>query len=116
MPGLNFYGLKTCDTCRKALKALAANGADVLYHDLRAEGVSKKRIETWAKAVGWESLLNKSSMTWRGLDDEDKADVDEKKAIALMTDNPTLIKRPIIEKGPTEVYVGWGDDVRNKVL
>jgi len=112
---MKFYGLKTCDTCRKAVKALEKAGAEFKVIDLRDDGVTKKQIETWAKAVGWEALLNKSSATWRGLDDAAKEGVDEKKAVALMAEHPTLIKRPVIERGPTQVFVGWSDDVLKAV-
>jgi Spx/MgsR family transcriptional regulator len=116
MADLAFYGLKTCDTCRKALKALDAKGADVAFHDVRAEGVPRRLVEKWAKAAGWENLLNKSSTTWRELPEKDKANVDEKKAIALMAAHPTLIKRPVIEKGATQIYVGWSDATQKAVL
>ncbi|MEZ5894098.1 MAG: Spx/MgsR family RNA polymerase-binding regulatory protein [Parvularculaceae bacterium] len=110
------YGLKNCDTCKKVRKELDAASVAVEFHDLRDDGVTKSQIEKWAKAAGWEAMLNKSSTTWRGLADADKLNVDEKKAIALMAANPTLIKRPIIEKGPTQVFVGWSKDVQAKVL
>lgn len=113
---LQFYGLKTCDTCRKALKALDAEGVDVAFHDVRAEGIPKQLVEKWTKTAGWEVLLNKSSTTWRELPDKDKANLDEKKAIALMTAHPTLIKRPVIEKGATNVYVGWSGATQKAVL
>ncbi|MCA8895011.1 MAG: hypothetical protein KDA48_07110, partial [Amphiplicatus sp.] len=97
MAVLKIYSLKTCDTCRKAIKALEGAGADLKIVDVRTDGVTKKQIEVWAKAVGWEKLLNKSSTTWRGLDDSDKEGVNEKRAVALMAVHPTLIKRPVIE-------------------
>ena len=115
-PLLHLYGLKTCDTCRKALKALDAKGVDVAFHDVRAEGVSIKQIERWASAVGWERLLNKASTTWRALPDSDKEGVGKAKAIALMAAHPTLIKRPVIERGSTEVHIGWSDETRKAVL
>ncbi|MEX0644587.1 MAG: Spx/MgsR family RNA polymerase-binding regulatory protein [Parvularculaceae bacterium] len=113
---LRFYGLKTCDTCRMALKALDAKGVDIAFHDVRADGVTKKQIEKWAKAVGWEALLNKSSTTWRALPEAEKADVGKAQAIALLLKHPTAIKRPVIERGPTEVHVGWSDAVQKAVL
>lgn len=116
MSVMKFYGLKTCDTCRKAVKALEGAGADFEFVDVRGDGVTKKQIEAWAKAVGWEALLNKSSATWRGLADEDKAGVDQKKAVALMAEHPTLIKRPVIERGPTQVFVGWTEDVQTALI
>ena len=113
---MNLYGLKNCDTCKKARKALEAAGKEFAFHDLRAEGVTKAQLATWAEIAGWERLLNKSSTTWRGLSDADKDGVAEKKALALMAAHPTLIKRPVIENGPTQVFVGWSKDVQDKVL
>ena len=110
------YGLKNCDACKKARKALEASGENVEFHDVRDDGVTKTQIAKWAKAAGWEKLLNKSSTTWRGLDDAEKAGVTEKKALALMAEHPTLMKRPIIERGPTQVFVGWSKDVQDEVL
>ena len=110
------YGLKNCDTCKKARKALEAAGKAPEFHDVRADGVTKAQIAKWATSAGWEKLLNKSSTTWRGLDDADKDGVTEKKALALMAAHPTLIKRPIIENGATQVYVGWSKDVQAELL
>ena len=110
------YGLKNCDTCKKARKALEAAGKSVEFHDVRDDGVTKAQIAKWAKVAGWEKLLNKASTTWRGLDDEEKAGVTEAKALALMAQHPTLMKRPIIENGPTQVFVGWSKDVQSEVL
>lgn len=112
---LTLYSLKTCDACRKAVKALEGAGAEFKVVDVRADGVSKKQLEKWAKAVGWEKLLNKASTTWRGLSEKEKDGVTEKKAIALMAEHPTLIKRPVIEAGGA-VYVGWTDATMKAVL
>ncbi len=112
---MNLYGLKTCDTCRKAKRALDAAGANYAYKDVRDDGVSKAQIAKWAKAVGWEKLLNKSSTTWRGLSDKDKDGVTEKSAVALMAEHPTLIKRPVIESGKS-ITVGWSKDVQAAIL
>ena len=113
---MNIYGLKNCDTCRKAKKAL--DGANVRYafHDVREEPPTKAQIGRWASAVGTDKLLNKSSTTWRNLPEADKQNLTDKKAVTLMEENPTLMKRPIIENGPTQVYVGWSKDVQDKVL
>ncbi len=112
---LNLYGLKNCDTCRKALKALESAGCDAAFHDVRADGVAKAQITKWAKAAGWETLLNTRSTTWRGLSDKDKANVSEARAIALMMEHPALIKRPVIEADGA-VYVGWSKDVQNAFM
>ena len=113
---MKLYGLKTCDTCRKARKALDAAGVDISFHDVREEGVPKAQISKWAKAAGWETMLNKSSTTWRELSDQEKEGVNEKKALALMAEHPTLIKRPIIENGPTQVFVGWSKETQAALL
>lgn len=112
---MKFYGLKNCDTCRKALNALREAGREPDFHDVRLDGVKKAYLTKWAKAVGWEKLLNKSSTTWRGLADGEKDGVNEKKAVALMAEHPTLIKRPVIEHDGG-VFVGWKKDVQDAVL
>jgi len=108
---MNVYGLKNCDTCRKVRKELDKAKIAYEFHDVRDDGVTKAQVSRWAKAAGWEKLLNKSSTAWRGLADADKTGVTEAKAIALMAANPTLIKRPVIERGGTDVFVGWTKDV-----
>lgn len=100
------YGLKTCDTCRKALKALSAAGVEARLHDLREDGLDPDALRRWTDAAGWERLLNTRSTTWRGLDEADKTGVDAAKAFDLMTAHPTLVKRPVIEQGGT-VHAGW---------
>ncbi|MGJ8562908.1 MAG: Spx/MgsR family RNA polymerase-binding regulatory protein [Alphaproteobacteria bacterium] len=109
---LTVYHLKTCDTCRKAIKALKATGHDLALIDVRASDLSRSEIASLAKKAGWETLLNTRSTTWRGLTDADKNDMDAPKAIALMTAHPTLIKRPVIVNGET-ITVGWTPAVQS---
>jgi len=108
---LTIYHLKTCDTCRKAIKAVNAAGHDPILIDVRADGISADKLNAIIKAVGWEALLNTRSTTWRGLSETDKADMNEEKATALMRAHPTLIKRPVIDTG-LEITVGWTKDVQ----
>ncbi|WP_371396727.1 ArsC/Spx/MgsR family protein [Fretibacter rubidus] len=105
MTTLTVYHLKTCDTCRKAVKALL-NSHDLTLVDVRADGVSEAVLKDIAASVGWEALLNTRSTTWRGLDDSEKTDMSEAKAVTLMITHPTLIKRPVITDG-TDITVGW---------
>ena len=100
------YGIKNCDTVRKARKWLESEGFDYSFHDFRVDGLNKKDLSTWVKAVGWEVLLNKRSTSWKQLSDKDRETVDEGKAIALMLANPTLIKRPVLTLGKT-IHVGF---------
>ena len=112
---MKLFGLKNCDTCKKALKALQNAGHAPDFHDVRVDGVTKAYLTKWAQAAGWEKLLNTRSTTWRELSDKDKSDVDEKRAIALMEKHPTLVKRPVIEAGG-KVTVGWTKDVQDAHL
>lgn len=108
---LTVYHLKTCDTCRKAIKAMQAAGHELTLIDVRADGVPAAELTRIEKAVGWEKLLNTRSTTWRGLEAADKADMDAAKAITLMGEHPTLIKRPVIDRGAL-ISVGWTKDVQ----
>lgn len=108
---MKFYGLKTCDTCRKAQKELQAAGMEFEVIDVRADGVSSQKLVEWTEQIDWKKLLNTRSTTWRNLDANDKDGVDAAKAIKLMTVHPTLIKRPVIENGK-KVSVGWSKNVQ----
>ncbi len=113
---LNLYGLKNCDSCRKAMKALDAAHVPYEFKDVRDQGVTKTQVSRWVKHLGWENVLNTRSTTWRGLSAAEKNDVDEKQAIGLMVDHPTLIKRPLIENGATQVFAGWTKEAQDSVL
>ena len=103
---ISLYGLKNCDTCRKARRWLDARGTAHAFHDVRADGISAALIAGWIAAVGWETLLNRRGTTWRGLAATDKDGVDEAKAAALMAAHPALIKRPVIDTAGT-ISVGF---------
>ncbi|MEX0695590.1 MAG: arsenate reductase [Rhodospirillales bacterium] len=108
---LNIYGLKNCDTCRKALKWLEGEGIAYVFVDVRKDGIDMSDIERWAEAIGIDSLLNKRGTTWRGLSDADKARGEGKGAVALMATHPALIKRPVFVRNGT-VMVGFTDAVK----
>ena len=105
---IHVYGIPNCDTVKKARKWLDAQGLDYTFHDYKKEGADAGKLAAWSDAVGWEVLLNKRGTTFRKLDDADKADIDRDKAIALMLQHPSLIKRPVVESGDT-VLVGFSD-------
>ncbi len=115
-PVLTVYGLKNCDTCRKALKWLEAEGIAHKFRDVRSDGVTPADVKRFVKSAGWEALLNKASTTWRGLPDKDKADIDEGRAIALMSEHPALIKRPVFDFGKGDIVVGFRDAQKADVL
>lgn len=92
------YGLGSCDTTRAARKWLDAKGVAYSFHDVRENGLTKILVETWVRQLGWGKVLNKASTTWRELPEKDKADVDERKAVALLFAHPTLVKRPVLDR------------------
>lgn len=96
---VEIYGIKNCDTMKKAFDWLKANGVAYDFHDYRANGVDAKTVKAWCDRNGWEKVLNKASTTFKELPDADKTDLDEKKAIALMVREPTMIKRPVLVVG-----------------
>jgi arsenate reductase (glutaredoxin) len=104
---LTVYGLKNCDTCRKARKWLDSKGIEHSFRDVRADGVSEKDVARWAKAAGVDALLNRRGTTWRGLPAAAQARADNGAAVALMVAHPALIKRPVFEAG-SEIIVGFG--------
>lgn len=91
------YGLKNCDTCRSAQKWLKSETLKHHFIDIRSEDFLLTKISEWESRVGWEILLNRRSTTWRGLSEEVKNNISRDTAITLMTENPTLIKRPVFE-------------------
>lgn len=94
---VTIHGIKACDTMKKARSWLDAHGVTYKFHDYKAEGVSAEQLERWAGLVGWTVLLNRAGTTFRKLDESEKADLDEAKAIVLMQSHPSLIKRPVLE-------------------
>lgn len=103
---VTIYGIKTCDTMKKAFVWLQALGIDYAFHDYRAAGIAAEEVKRWCKAAGWEKVLNKSSTTFRALADNAKVGLDEAKAIKLMVADPTMIKRPVLDTGTT-IEVGF---------
>ncbi len=112
---MQFYGLKTCDTCKKAQKALTEAGMAFDVIDVRADGVTEAVLSDWITALGAGALVNRKSTTWRGLSDADKAAADGDGAVKLILANPTLMKRPVIVAGGT-IHVGWSRDVQAALL
>ena len=105
---LTVWGLKSCDTCKKALKWLTEEGIAFESKDVRADSVPADELTRWVDAAGWEVLVNKSSTTWRGLSDGEKDGLDAATAKGLLAEHPTLIKRPVFLKGD-QVIVGFRD-------
>lgn len=94
---VTIYGIKACDTMHKARAWLEAHGVDTIFHDYKTQGITPERLTEWARAVGWEMLLNRAGTTFRKLPDADKQELTEAKAIALMVGQPSMIKRPVLD-------------------
>ena len=112
---VTIYGIKNCDTMKKARAWLDARGIAYNFHDYNAAGIERARLERWARAVGWEALLNRAGTTFRKLPDKDKAGVTEGKAIALMLKQPSMIKRPVLDAGGRPL-VGFAPEQYAKAL
>ena len=104
---ITIYGIKNCDTMKKARSWLDGHGAGYGFHDYKASGIDKASLERWVKEHGWETVLNRAGTTFRALSDADKQDLSAEKAIRLMLANPSMIKRPGLVKDTGESLVGF---------
>jgi arsenate reductase len=102
------YGIKNCDTVKKAKNWLESSNIDFQFHDFRVDGLEEKQLSEWVKELGWEVLVNKRSTTWKQLDNKTRDTMDESLAIITMLAHPTLIKRPVLDTGH-ERLVGFKD-------
>lgn len=103
---ITLFGIKSCDTVRKAKKWLDVAKLDYHYHDFREAGLDKKTLTGWVNVIGWEILLNTRSTSWRQLAPEKKQPITAASAVALMLENPTLIKRPVLDQDG-DILVGF---------
>lgn len=103
---LTIYGIRNCDTCKKARKWLEANSVEHRFHDLRVDGLGKTALARWAQSASWQKLLNTRSTAWRGIPEADRQELNEQRALELMLKYPTLVKRPILET-KKNVLVGF---------
>jgi len=112
---ITLYGIKNCDTMKKARTWLEGHGVPYEFHDYKLAGIDRARLTRWASEVGWETLLNRSGTTYRKLPDTQKTDLDEPRAIALMIAQPSLIKRPVLQL-PDRILVGFKPEMYASAL
>jgi len=112
---IKIYGIPNCDTMKKARKWLDSNNLDYEFHDYKKLGVPEKNLRLWVKKTGWEVELNKRGTTWRKLDDSVENNIDESSAIAVMQENSSAIKRPILEDSET-LLIGFKEDEYKTLL
>ena len=99
------YGINNCDTVKKARKWLDDNGKQYTFHDFRKDGITEQQVQKWVAALGWETLINKRSTTWKELDEPTRAALNDSTVIAVVVQHPTLIKRPLLESAD---HIGVG--------
>jgi arsenate reductase len=107
------YGIKNCDTMKKARAWLDAKGVAYDFHDYKTAGIAKEKLKGWSDKLGWEILLNRAGTTFKKLPDADKEGITEKKALALMLAQPSMIKRPVLEAGG-KLVVGFKPEIYEK--
>jgi arsenate reductase len=109
MAGITMYGIKNCDTVKKARVWLESHDIAYVFHDYKSSGVERQQLERWCTLHGWDTVLNRAGTTFKKLSDADKANLTGKKAIALMLAQPSMIKRPIVQIG-AQSHVGFAPD------
>ena len=114
--GVTIYGIKNCDTMKKARAWLDQHGVAYDFHDYKTAGIEREQLERWSKKGGWETLLNRSGLTFKKLPDKDKQGLTEKKAIALMLGQPSMIKRPVLDLGGGKLVVGFKPELYDEVV
>ena len=106
---ITLYGIPNCNTVKKARDWLTANNIEFQFHNFKKDGLEQATLEQWVNSLGWEILLNKRGTTWRKLSDDMKADIDQAKAISIMLDNSSIIKRPVLDIDGS-FHVGFKDE------
>ncbi|KZY43748.1 MULTISPECIES: ArsC family reductase [unclassified Oleiphilus] len=109
MSTVKIYGIKACDTMKKALTWLEEHDIDFEFQDYKKTAIDEQSLEDWLSQVPWDQLINKRGTTWRKLSDEDKSDIDNAKAISLIQSNNSMIKRPVLKIG-NQIHLGFKAD------
>ncbi len=113
---ITIHGIRNCDTCRAARAWLAQHGIEHEYVDIRSDGIEDARLRYWQETVGWEALLNRRSITWRRIPVFDRDNLDADTARALIVENPTVMRRPILDTGSGQVLLGFDADRYHRTL
>ena len=112
---VKIYGIKNCDTMKKAMKWLDEQGIAYQFHDYKKSGIDPKRLASWETKLGWETLLNRRGMMWRRVPEEVKAAIDRDSALGLMLETPSIIKRPVLDTG-NALYVGFKPEIYAEIF
>src|SRR5476651_2437181 len=115
MRTITIYGIKNCDTMKKARGWLDSHGVAYHFHDYKTAGIARDKLKQWSDDVGWETLLNRAGTTFRKLPDSDREGLNERKALALMLAQPSMIKRPVLDRGG-KLLVGFKPEIYQQQL
>jgi arsenate reductase (glutaredoxin) len=113
MAAITIYGIKNCDTMKKARAWLDSEGIPYSFHDYKSDGIAKEKLKRWCDEVGWETLLNRAGTTFRKLPESDREGLNERKALALMSAQPSMIKRPVLDLNG-KLLVGFKPEIYAK--
>jgi len=105
---VTLYGISNCDTVRKARAWLDGHGVSYRFHDFKRSGIDESQVQGWAAELGWETLVNRRGTTWRRLREPERDRIDEESAIRLMVEQPSLIRRPVLDTGGAR-HVGFSE-------
>jgi len=112
---ITLYGIPNCDTIKKARRWLETNNIEYRFHDYRKDGITQKQLKAWSDELGWENLLNRRGTTWRKLGETERDGINKARAITLMTQQPAMIKRPLLDTGSHKL-LGFNADEYNNLL
>ena len=115
MTMITLYGISNCDTIKKARRWLNDNNVEYCFHDYRKDGLTLEQLQSWSEELDWELLLNKRGTTWRKLPEEQKQSIDKDSALALMVEQPAMIKRPLLDTGQ-EKHLGFKPDLYKSIF
>jgi Spx/MgsR family transcriptional regulator len=116
MPAITVYGIRNCNTVKKALAWLDARGVDYRFHDLKRQGLPPELLDDWIARLGWEALINRRGQTWRRLDARQRENLDADGARRVMLENPSIIRRPLLLTEDGNLHLGFSDAVYERLL
>ena len=109
------FGIRNCDTIRKARRWLDGQGVEYSFHDVRSDGLSRTQLESWVKTLGWENLLNRRGTTWRKLPQAVRDNINKRAAVKLMLEQPAMIKRPVLDLG-NSMHLGFNEETWTRLF
>jgi Spx/MgsR family transcriptional regulator len=114
-PRIRLYGIRTCDTVKKARKWLDERGVAYRFHDFKTQGLDEGRLRGWVREIGWEAMLNKRGTTWRKLPQAVREAIEEESAVRIMLQTPSIIRRPVLDTG-TARHVGFSPTLYEEIF